>query len=101
MINYDWPGNIRELQNVLEGVIQLATDTEIDYNFITNYLKYEPTITPLTSAQDKKLEMAPNDEPATLQDLLLKNKYNISQTAKELGMSRQTLYRKLHKYGLL
>lgn len=100
LINYDWPGNIRELQNVLEGVIQLATDVEIDYSFITNYLKYEPKITSPMTTQDKKLEMSPSNDPAALQELLLKNKYNISKTAKELGVSRQTLYRKLHKYGL-
>jgi transcriptional regulator with PAS, ATPase and Fis domain len=40
-------------------------------------------------------------EPLTLEDLLKKNKYNKSKTAQDLGISRQCLYRRLHKNNLL
>lgn len=98
LMDYEWPGNIRELQNVLEGAVQLAPGEEIDYGFIAHYLELDhPALVSNTSmASDSDYV----DESAILKEVLIKNRYNISKAAKELGISRQSLYRRLHKYNL-
>ncbi|AFM24843.1 sigma-54-dependent Fis family transcriptional regulator [Desulfomonile tiedjei] len=99
LMNYEWPGNIRELQNVLESAIQLAPDDEIDYEFFKQNLGFE---TPLpVTAESNTSEDSSSEELRILRETLLRNRYNKSATAKELGVSRQCIYRRLQKYNLL
>ena len=94
-----WPGNIRELQNVLESAVQLAPDDEIDYVFFQHYLQFE---TPSPVAVDGgPLEASSSEEFRLLREALLRNRYNKSAVAKELGVSRQCIYRRMRKYKLL
>ncbi len=113
LLNYQWPGNIRELQNVLEGAVQLSPGEEIDNGFIANYLGLEGSVLPSVKAvqeeqaepaalnEEHKPEQTCEDELFMIEKLLKKNKYNKSKTAEDLGISRQCLYRRLHKYNLL
>ncbi|WP_347488563.1 sigma 54-interacting transcriptional regulator [Desulfoscipio sp. XC116] len=101
LINYAWPGNIRELQNLLESAIQLTLSEEIDCSFIADYLGLKYNQIQLKNNRNSHLKVLSSEEQLMLEDILIKNKYNKSKTAKELGISRQCLYRKLHKYNLL
>lgn len=101
LIKYNWPGNIRELQNVLEGAVQLASGEKIDYGFLSNYLDLEDPLPTVVSDECNSSELTSTAEPLTLEDILKKNKYNKSKTAQDLGISRQCLYRRLHKNNLL
>lgn len=107
LMNYDWPGNIRELQNVLEGAVQLSPGNEIDYDFISHYLVMEgikipvPQTSPVIMQPSAYDDTASPEELIILEGLLRKHKYNKSKTAEELGISRQCLYRRLHKYNLV
>jgi len=101
LINYDWPGNIRELQNVLEGAVQLSPGKDIDYTFILKYLDLGYPSSPEDIQKNSATEFSSTSEFLMLDDLLKKNKYNKSKTAQELGISRQSLYRRLNKYNLL
>lgn len=89
--HYSWPGNVRELQHAIENAVILCEEDVLstgDFNFQTT--------------------LAWNDESLNLQDIerktiekaLAKNKGKYKDTAKELGISRTTLYYKLKKYEI-
>ena len=85
---------------MLEGAVQLSASEEIDNDFILNYLGLSAE-----HLQNAVSNMAATDFTSTegsqlLEEILRKNKYNKRKTAQELGISRQTLYRHLSKYGL-
>ncbi|MBP1761851.1 MAG: transcriptional regulator containing AAA-type ATPase, and DNA-binding domain, partial [Firmicutes bacterium] len=101
LVAHDWPGNIRELQNVLEGCVQLAMGPEIDNEFIINYMGLEAEHIQKAISDIIVPDFTSTEESQLLEELLRKNKYNKKKTAQDLGISRQTLYRHLHKYGLL
>ncbi len=101
LIKYDWPGNIRELQNILEGAVQLAPGEEIDAVFLANYMDLEDAMTVAASDQRTVTEMTIDEEKTMLINCLKHNFYNKSKAAEELNISRQSLYRRLHKHNLL
>ena len=93
--HHDWPGNIRELQHMMENAV-IMTDNDIIkpeiLQFTTN-IKQEK----LTLNASLNLNQV---EKQAIKEALFKNKGNINQTAKELGITRKTLYNKIEKYGL-
>ncbi|HAE92902.1 MAG TPA: sigma-54-dependent Fis family transcriptional regulator [Tissierella sp.] len=105
-MEYSWPGNVRELGNVIEGAMNIINDDE-------KTLKREDFISSIHIMQDKPLKNSAvfqeknKSLPNILEDLekdiifgtLRNNQYNISKTARELGIKRQTLQHKLKKYG--
>jgi DNA-binding NtrC family response regulator len=90
---YSWPGNIRELQHVIERAIILS-DSQI--------LKPSdfPIIKKVTGISEPTRFRMKEVEKETIIQVLDKNRYNISRAAAELGMARTTLYRKMSKYGI-
>ncbi|TEB09105.1 sigma-54 interaction domain-containing protein [Pelotomaculum propionicicum] len=107
--NLPWKGNVRELQNTIEGIFQLYPDTVILPCHIKEYLDIpEPndlvisTAAPLAAAQAETNTENING-PAhkrQIEEALRINKYNITNTSSYLGVSRKTLYRWLKKYNL-
>jgi transcriptional regulator with PAS, ATPase and Fis domain len=93
---YDWPGNVRELQHMLENSVIMVEDGIIK----AENLRF--TTTGISSGKqifDNSLNL--NDvEKLTIKEALFKHKGNINQTAKELGITRKTLYSKIEKYEL-
>jgi PAS domain S-box-containing protein len=90
LLQYQWPGNIRELENVIEySVIRTRDEDFITAQVLPKILNNSSSGTPLT--------MDSFQEPATtdLIVLLEKHKWNKSKVAKELGIGRTTLWRKL------
>ena len=88
--NYQWPGNVRELENVMKRACLLATDKNI---------KVENLGLPDTPLAEKPRPAFEPDKQALIA-ALEGNKHNISQAAKQLGLSRQSLYRRMDKYGI-
>lgn len=89
---YRWPGNIRELINVLERALHLIDDNLILPQHLPQQLKNLPlTDNPL---------LLENVEERLINSALIETGNNISKTAEILGISRATLYRKLEKYQI-
>lgn len=97
---YDWPGNIRELKNIIERMIVLSPSEKISLEQVPEDIRYARNsskahgIRPLTSSNLSEVEKA------AIQQALTEVKGNKSLAAKKLGISRRTLYRKLDEYKL-
>jgi two-component system, NtrC family, response regulator HydG len=94
--NYDWPGNIRELQHSIERSIILSE---------SNVLQPSDVLLRQLEEEDEQKVKFDNYnlnevEKTIIQRVLRENEGNISRTAKELGLTRTSLYRRMQKYGL-
>ena len=96
LLDYDYPGNVRELQNILEHAFILCKGDEITPDCLPPYLQ---TVSP---ASAEKPSVAPQDlqalEMQTILEVLKQHNWNKSQAAKALGIDRSTLWRKLKRY---
>lgn len=89
-----WPGNVRELQHTIEKAVILC-----EGNIILNQHCWpEGEIKPKSSVA-KSLNLDEN-EKVLIEKAIRKYKGNISSAAKELGINRSTLYKKMEKYGI-
>jgi two-component system response regulator AtoC len=95
LLSYAWPGNIRELANVLERAQILAEDNLITLDDLPEAMQ---------AATDMPAEASPLNlnevERRTVQAALQQTKGNKVHAAKLLGVSRRALYRLITKYGL-
>lgn len=98
--NYNYPGNVRELENALEHAFVLCKQNTIEIEHLPNGIAdYESTRTlPLSGAGDTPLELA---EAETIRRTLKKHNDNRQQAAQDLGLHRTTLWRKMKKYGII
>jgi two-component system response regulator HydG len=93
---YNWPGNIRELQHAIERAIIMADGDELDSRDFF-FLSAKPASEKVQQSSTLNLD---DMERTTIQRAIDKNGGNISKAAKELGLTRASLYRRLEKYGL-
>ncbi len=112
LISYDWPGNIRELQNVAERMINIANGEDItvrhlpqeilqpvqkvDYAPLNSFDK-QPTV---NMERDRKKQLYAELEYQEIINLLAKHQGNISRVARDMGISRNTIYRKMKQYNI-
>jgi len=95
---YDWPGNIRELRNILERMIVLAPDEKsLSADLVPEDLKQ----TGLSQSASEFSSLHIQDvEKELIEKALIKHRGNKSLAAETLGISRRTLYRKLEEYDI-
>jgi two-component system nitrogen regulation response regulator NtrX len=103
--NYDWPGNIRELKNLVQRMLILGAGDEITQTEVETALGSAPPLPtqPLEGlvSFDQPLRQAREQfEKAYLEYQLGKHIGNVSKMAKEAGMERTHLYRKLRSLGI-
>lgn len=92
--NHPWPGNLRQLNSVIQVALALADDQPIDVEHLPEDFLLdlrEPRKAPVTAITER---LSSNDD---LSDLLQAAGGNISQLAKRLGVSRNTLYKRLRE----
>jgi len=91
---YNWPGNIRELQHAIERAIILSDENKLSNN---DFLLQ--TATSSGNEPEEILNLTEMEKRLILK-ALDKNNGNVTRAAKELGLDRLALYRRLQKYGL-
>ncbi len=96
--NYAWPGNLRELGNIIRRAVLLCPGEYITKNMFPKELFQENDLTS-DYFMDFKTSFK-NQEKEVIQKTLENVRFNKSQAAKILGMDRKTLYNKMSKYGL-
>lgn len=91
---YNWPGNIRELQHAIERAVIMSDGNELqsrDFSFLGDIQKEEQVF------ENYNLE---DLEAWAIKNAIKKHNGNISHAAKELGLSRGAMYRRMEKYGI-
>lgn len=90
---YSWPGNVRELQHAIERALILTDNPNLkDSDFLFESAKMEVKLSDSLNLEEM--------ERITVEKALSKSKGNLTLAAKELGITRKTLYSKIEKYGL-
>jgi DNA-binding NtrC family response regulator len=96
LLNYHYPGNVRELQYAIERAVIMADGEELSARDIL--------FSPIESVQEELVEVEQSNLSAVEKNMILKviekNNGNISKAAKELGITRTALYRRLSKYDI-
>ena len=100
LVRYDWPGNIRELQNVIERCFALAPSACIDLESLPPRLRTTPQSAAPTVDFGAELPSLEAAERSLIIAALRQSVGNKNQAARILGIDRQRLYRKLEKYHL-
>lgn len=94
LLAYAWPGNVRQLRNVLRTVVALCDNSRVGVTDLPAVVR-QAAPAPLPA-------QAPLDEAerATLLAVLDQHRWHMTRVAQQLGVSRNTLYRKLRKHGI-
>jgi len=91
--NYSWPGNVRQLQHMMERLTILAPSGRIDDAAVREAIE-------LTEPRESASDSLADTEADQIRRVLSATGGNKSRAAKILGIERKTLYRKLEKMGL-
>lgn len=104
LMRYEWPGNVRELENVIELMLNTRKMPRLGKTRELEVIPYDIAVTRLSdrkSASDYggilKLDEL---EKLHIERILEASEFNITTAAKQLGIGRNTLYRKIEHYGL-
>jgi two-component system nitrogen regulation response regulator NtrX len=99
LMEYNWPGNIRELENLIERLVILTQSQTIDVEDL-------PLLGPAKNLEEQFLEKETYNEfrESVEKEFFVRKLrtygFNVSKTARKLGMQRSNLYKKLEKYGI-
>ena len=102
LMEHSWPGNIRGLRHAVERAVILSENPRYeasDFSLPATVAAaaHRPSIAAASIDDSLNLERV---ERRTIEQALRKHRYNISHAAKELGLTRATLYRRMEKHGL-
>jgi len=109
LMKYSWPGNVRQLQNFVERFILLCGSRfnpeifEKLYSELTLYTcadKNENVKIDQISLKEQFETQRRENEAQLIRKALKQNRYNKSKTAEDLGISRTTLWKKMHKFNI-
>ncbi|MCD6293341.1 MAG: Fis family transcriptional regulator, partial [Deltaproteobacteria bacterium] len=93
---HDYPGNIRELENIIEHALVLCPEGEIGIHCLPENMQ-SLAAKPLPAGINEALKLT---ESQIIQDALKRNQFNRLATAQELGMHKSTLFRKIKQLSI-
>nr|WP_239094271.1 sigma-54-dependent Fis family transcriptional regulator [Bacillus sp. B15-48] len=99
-LSYTWPGNIRELRNVLEHAVIFSDSDGVTESQMPEYLANVKRKHSRDDQKHSSLTVIEKAERQQIRSLLIETEWNISAVSRELNMARSTLYRKLKKYKI-
>ncbi len=101
LLNYPYPGNIRELENILEHALIICKEKMIEPKHLPSYLQQVDGISDLES-NDRPVvvNFSEHGERRKIIQTLRSNEGNRNKTAIALGIDRSTLWRKMKRYGI-
>ena len=98
LLDFSWPGNVRQLRTVLRTLTALCDGGRIGLGDLPAMIRQVPSQVQITVPREKQpLEDA---ERLALLTTLEQQRWHMTQAAEQLGVSRNTLYRKLRKHGI-
>ncbi|MCE5286125.1 MAG: sigma-54-dependent Fis family transcriptional regulator [Pelosinus sp.] len=107
LAEYSWPGNVRELQNVVERAASLAENGNITVKHLPAEIcppnfsaAVHSEVVPSFQCREQRQKFAKGLEKDRILSLLNQYAGNVSKVARELGISRKTLYNKMHAYAI-
>jgi len=118
LLAYPWPGNVRELEHVIQRAVIYCRDGRLEPRHLPSHItagiagpSNQTTAIHVSATPTVKIaKPAPEAEPLhrqvalteqeIIEHALLRNSHSRTQTAKDLGISRVTLYNKMKKYGI-
>lgn len=109
LMEYSYPGNIRELKNMIERMVLLSKDKSIDIEDLPLEIKMKSGtvenktvigVGPLKNILEQEIYALEEVEKVVIAIALQKTRWNKQETSKLLGIGRTTLYEKIRKYGL-
>ncbi|MBI3952016.1 MAG: sigma-54-dependent Fis family transcriptional regulator, partial [Acidobacteria bacterium] len=110
LLAYEYPGNVRELKHIIEQAVTMCTEPLITVSVLppqvreTAWEKLDETEESLASATAPsgrpRLKALEAKEQELIQDAIDRNRGNLEQAARELGISRVTLWRRMKKFGI-
>ena len=95
LMKYDYPGNVRELENIIEHAFVLSPGGMIQAQHLPGELQPRPS-----TAQRETLDLLGEYEKELILDALRRNQWNRLKAAQELGIHKTTLFRKVRKLGI-
>jgi PAS domain S-box-containing protein len=102
LFDYDFPGNVRELENIVEHATILTKGIEIQSRHLPSYLKHqhEPSPAGTSLPEGEDMSVLENVERDLIVRALERHRGRTAAAAKELGVHRSTLWRKIKRYGI-
>ncbi len=97
IMNHDFPGNIRELENIIEHSFVLCSKGNINVQHLPSNFSFESKA---KSLDEKTGDHIKTIEASIIKEALKKNHYNRKAAAKSLGMHKSTLFRKINKFNI-
>ncbi|MET4083742.1 two-component system response regulator HydG [Pedobacter sp. UYP30] len=100
LLNYDWPGNLRELSNVIKRMVLLTPGDVAEITALPDEMtiavkhQHSPNYSSDLKATNEQ------NEKMLISETLIKAKHNKSKAAKMLNIDRKTLYTKMERYGI-
>ena len=95
LLRHSWPGNIRELENAIEHAFVLCRGNVIEVEHLP-----ERIVAGVREENNASTPFGASSPEAVIRECLVRNRGNRSDTARELGMHRSTLWRKMRQYGI-
>ncbi|MFC4213121.1 sigma-54-dependent transcriptional regulator [Pedobacter lithocola] len=100
LLNYDWPGNLRELSNVIKRMVLLTPNDIAQVSALPDEMMISVNQQTLPGSSSDLKAVNEQNEKNIITETLNKVKHNKSKAAKMLNIDRKTLYAKMERYGI-